>query len=67
MTGQIPAINTFILSNVAPQFTTHNSESWAKWEKYAISKALVTNGVVFVITGITGQHAMLVEIFILSM
>ena len=63
MTGIIAKYNTYIMSNIAPQFSTHNNEDWKKWEAYTIRKA-ENVGVVFVITGVTGQLDMLVDIFI---
>ena len=52
MTAKIPKMNTFILSNMAPQYDTHNSY-WEKWETYVQAKAEDLAGVIFVITGVT--------------
>ena len=54
MVTDIPKKNTFILSNIAPQYETHNNHPWNDWEKYARQRAK-EEGVLFVITGVTGQ------------
>ena len=50
----ISSLNTFILSNIAPQYSLHNNRSWNDWEKYARERAK-EEGVLYVITGVTGQ------------
>ena len=51
MTNALAKINTFILSNMAPQYEKHNN-AWADWEEYVRTKAEL-KGVLFVITGVT--------------
>lgn len=63
MTGNIAKINTFVLSNIAPQYPTHNSKAWANWEDYTHEKA-EKHGVVFVITGVTGGTGKFVPEFV---
>ena len=52
MTFELAKTNTFILSNMAPQFVKHN-QAWAKWEDYVRKKAEKLKSVLFVITGVT--------------
>ena len=52
MTEIIAKANTFILSNMAPQYEKHN-RAWEKWEKYVQKKAKDLASVIFVITGVT--------------
>ena len=54
MRTQISSLNTFILSNIAPQYSIHNSRSWNDWENYARGRAK-DEKVLYVITGVTGK------------
>ena len=48
-------MNTFILSNMAPQHKEHNNNPWNDWEGYTREMAKELNGIqLFVITGVTG-------------
>ena len=47
--------NTYILSNIAPQYELHNKKAWEKWEEYTRTKAKKIEGFLFVITGVTGD------------
>ena len=60
---QNSSLNTFILSNIAPQYTNHNSHSWNDWEKYARQRAK-EEGVLYVITGVTGQLKLVIACII---
>lgn len=54
MTSPLAKINTFILSNIAPQYKKHNTEVWNNWENYTRNKTM-KKGFLFVITGVTGD------------
>ena len=55
--ADIPKKNTFILSNMAPQYSTHNTHPWNHWEQYVREIAKELNGIqLFVITGVAGQE-----------
>ena len=56
-------LNTFILSNIAPQYKKHNSPFWDDWEKYARQRAK-EEGVLYVITGVTGQLKLVIACII---
>ena len=52
----VEIINTYILTNMAPQYSLHNNVAWKKWEEYTREKAMnEVEGPLFVITGVTGD------------
>ena len=63
MTNKIAKTNTFILSNMAPQYVAHNSGPWNNWEKYTRYKA-EEKKVLIVITGVTNGLTKFVEKYI---
>ena len=54
MIHRIFKINTYIMSNVAPQYLDFNNGGWGDWEIYTQKKAKERE-VLFVITGVTGE------------
>ena len=52
MVEKIPKMNTFIYSNMAPQYETHNT---GPWENYTRQRARTEKGDLFVITGVAGE------------
>ena len=54
MTNEISQINSFVLSNMAPQHPNHNRFAWKNWEAYTRNKAN-DKQVLIVITGVTGD------------
>ena len=54
MTDDTSQINSFILSNMAPQHPNHNRYAWKNWENYTRFKA-EKKKYLLVITGVTGD------------
>ena len=54
MTSDLSQINSFVLSNMAPQYPKHNRNAWKNWEMYTRSKAEKMQ-YLLVITGVTGS------------
>ena len=46
--------NTYIMSNMAPQYIDFNGVVWDNWEIYT-RKTAIEKKVLFVITGVTGD------------
>ena len=57
MKSRISQINSFILSNMAPQYPRHNRKAWKKWEEYTRKKSKEKQ-YMFVITGVTGDKSL---------
>ena len=54
MVHKIFKMNTYIMSNIAPQYRAFNSRGWSDLEEYTRKKAKERK-VLFVITGVTGE------------
>ena len=65
MTYKQAKMNTFILSNMAPQYKIHNNGSWNNWENYTRYKAEEKH-VLFVITGVTNGRNKFVLKYIMT-
>ena len=62
MTCDTSQINTFVLSNIVPQYPNHNQIAWKNWEAYTRTKASEKGSHFYVITGITGSIKKFVKI-----
>ena len=60
MTSDMSQINSFVLSNMAPQHPRHNQKAWNNWEEYTRGKAEIKH-YLFVITGVTGNKKKFVK------
>ena len=65
MTSDVSQTNSFILSNMAPQFPDHNRFAWKNWEAYTRKKA-EDKKFLLVITGVTGEAGKFVYALYLS-
>ena len=65
MTSDTSQINSFVLSNMAPQHRKHNRIAWKNWEAYTQKKTM-DKKVLFVITGVTGDGEKFVYALYLS-
>ena len=53
MTNSVHKLNTFILSNMVPQYPIHNNYPWNDWEEYVRQRAREERSL-YVITGVAG-------------
>ena len=55
MKSDTSQINSFVLSNIAPQYPRHNQIAWNNWEEYTRRRAEAKKPYFWVVTGITGE------------